>query len=151
MSADSAGLYFEAQHGAHGVLGHARPSGSVVFRGPRPVDAPLALAAGRVDLLTGGAHVYIKSYSATSLSLISSKKISQNDRNIAATSAGLLVLTQPCSGVSCVHAAVSKLSVSTGAASGTLHVPNAVILLPGLAAAVIKVSAGTMYLVRIAA
>jgi hypothetical protein len=151
MSADSAGLYFEAQHGSHGVLGHAKPSGSVSFRATQQVDAPLALSGGRVDLLAAGTHDFIKSYRATNLSLISSKKVSQNDRNIAGTSAGLLVLAQTCTQVSCVHATVSKLSVSTGAASGTCSVPNAVILLPGPAAGVIELKGSSMYLVRIAA
>ncbi len=151
MSADSAGLYFEAQRGSHGALGHATPSGSVTFHGPRPADSPLALAAGRVDLLVGGEHNFIESFSATTLSPVSSKQVSQNARNIASTNAGLLILEQPCSGVSCGHATVSELNVSTGTTSGTVPVPDAVILLPGPAAAVIKVSGGTMYLVRIAA
>lgn len=151
MSADSAGLYFEAQHGSRGVLGHATPSGSVTFHGPRPAESPLALSGGRVDLLVSGTHQFVKSYSATSLSLISSKRVSQNDRNIAGTSAGLLVLTQSCTKVSCVHATVSKLNVSTGATSGTLSVLGAVLLLPGPGAAVIEVVGGIMYLVRIAA
>jgi hypothetical protein len=151
MSADSAGLYFEAQHGSASVLGHATPSGTVTFHGPRPAEAPLALSGGRVDLLVVGTHDYVKSYSATSLSLISSKKVASSDVNIAGTGAGLLVLALPCVSASCVHAIVSKLNVSTGKTSGTLHVPGAALLLPGPGAAVIEVSGGIMYLVRVAA
>ncbi|HVB42296.1 MAG TPA: hypothetical protein VNF47_06245 [Streptosporangiaceae bacterium] len=150
-SANSAGLFFEAQHGTSGYLGHARPSGSTSYRrlAATAVGTPLALAAGRVDLLTFGQHVRINSYRTTTLALVSSKPVLASDRSLAGTRLGLLVLAEPCPAVSCASATLSKLSVSTGAASGTSHVPGAYLLLSGPAAAVIEVSHGTMYLVRV--
>lgn len=150
MAANSAGLYFEGQRGANGYLGHATPAGSVRRHQQTVVDAPLALSAGRVDLLSFRSHIFIDSYSGTTLARLSSRRVAGSDRSIADTGAGLLVLAQPCASISCASATVSELSVAHGTSSGTLGVPDADFLLPGPSAAVIEVSGGTMFLVRIA-
>jgi hypothetical protein len=151
MAADSTGLYFEGQRGSSGYLGHATPSG-VVRRVKKPatfLNAPLALAGGRVNLLSFGTHVYISSYRAATLALAFSKRVSASDRSIAGTVLGLLVLAQPCSGISCSSASISKLNAATGSTTGALGVPHAQLLLAGPSAGVIEVSHGTLYLVRV--
>jgi hypothetical protein len=155
MSADSAGLYFETQHGVNGYLGHANPATSTVQLRKAPVDAPLALAHGRVDELASGStseHLY--SYNASTLAFVSAKKVPEKDAAIAGTGLGLLVLAQGCNGFPCSAATVGKLSVSTGGTSGALPTPGGYQLLTGPSAAVVEVSDvhGThadMFLVRI--
>lgn len=140
MSADGAGLYFETQHGPNGYLGHANPATSTVQLRKAPVDAPMALASGRVDELAFDSNsTNIVSYSASTLALVSSKKVPQEDAAIAGTRLGLLVLAQGCSsGFSCATATVGKLSVSTGGTSDALVTPYAYQLLTGPSAAVIE-------------
>jgi hypothetical protein len=155
MSADSAGLYFETEHGVNGYLGHANPATSTVQLRKAPVDAPLALADGRVDeLVPGSSSANVLSYNASTLALVSSKKVPEKDTGIAGTGLGLLVLAQGCGGFPCSSATVGKLNVSTGGTSGALRTPGAYQLLAGPSAAVIEVSDvhGTradMFLVRI--
>ena len=147
VAAGAAGLYFEAQRGSSGELAHVTPSGHVTYRRSRTVDAPLALSGGRVDMLAFGTHgVSVDTFSATSLALLSSKPVSDSDRVIAGTSLGLLVLTQPCPAIACANASVSLLDAATGAASGTVTVPHARVLLPGPVAEVISVSGGKLVL-----
>jgi|ERR1022692_462683 hypothetical protein len=150
MAANSTGLYYEGQRGSRGYLGHSTPSGVVRTRRQPAVDAPLALSGGAVDTLSFSNHVFINSYSASTLARRSSRRVSASDRSIADTGAGLLVLTQPCASQTCSSSTVSKLSVSHGTTSGTLRVPGAGILLSGPSAAVIEVSRGSMFLVRMA-
>jgi len=151
MAADTTGLYFESVRGSSDYLNHVKPSGSLrsahVSNGD--VDAPLALAAGRVDLLTFSTQLHVTSFSPTTLAELSSKQVSANDRDIAGTGLGLLVLAQPCSHLTCSSSTVSKLDASTGSATGTLTVPYTYLLLPGPFGAVIEVSHGKVYLVRI--
>jgi hypothetical protein len=153
MAADASGLYFEEAHGSAnaGYLAHSTPAGVIRIRRQANVDAPMALAAGRLELLSfhSNGHNYLDTY-RTSLLRISASRISDNDRMIAGTGSGLLVLTQPCSSLTCSSASVSKLA-SDGSVSGTLGVPYAFTLVTGPSAAVIAVRHGTMYLVRIAA
>lgn len=68
MSADSAGLYFETEHGVNGYLGHANPATSTVQLRKAPVDAPLALANGRVDELASGSGPGLSRTAVTRLS-----------------------------------------------------------------------------------
>lgn len=150
MSANATGLYYEGQRGPSGYLGHATPSGAVTTRRQSVVDAPLALSGGRVDLLSFGSNVAIDTYSPSTLARLSSSRVNGSDRSIAGTTVGLLVLTQPCASQSCPSASVSNLNAAHGTTSGKLGVPGAVILLAGPAAAVIQVSAGSMFLVRLA-
>jgi hypothetical protein len=147
MSADSAGLYFEAvkKDGSNGDLILARPSGALRQHSDSAVDAPLALSGGRVDVLTSD----ILTYSRTTLARRSVRSVSPDDRNIAATTAGLLVLKEPCAGISCASATVSVLHASTGTVSGTTHIAHAAILLPGPKAAVITTTGGHLFLVRL--
>jgi hypothetical protein len=155
MSAGSAGLYFETEHGVTGYLGHANPATPAVQLRKAPVDAPLALASSRVDeLASGSSSENVFSYNASTLALVSSKKVPEKDAGIAGTGLGLLVLAQGCGGFPCSSATAGKLNVSTGGTSGALPTPGAHQLLTGPSAAVIEASDvhGThadMFLVRI--
>lgn len=152
MAANSSGLYFEDARGAAntGYLVHSTPSGTLTAR-KGSVDAVLALAGGRLDQLSfhNNGHQYIDSYSTSTLVRLSSAQVSDNDRVIAGTGLGLLVLNQPCAKVTCSSAAVSKLATN-GSVTGTLTVPHAFYLLTGPSAAVVEVVGGQMYLVRLA-
>ena len=153
MSADGAGLYFETVHGVTDDLGHANPTTTAVQYRQAPVDAPLALAGGRVDLLAFGISAAdVLSYNASTLALVSSKRVPEKDRSIVATGLGLLVLAQPCSGFSCSSATVGRLEVSTGGTSGALSVPGAYQLLNGPAvieASDVQGTRADLFLVRI--
>jgi hypothetical protein len=132
MSADGAGLYFETVHGVTDDLAHANPTTSAVRYRKAPVDAPLALAAGRVDLLTfGSSTADVLSYNAGTLALVSSRRVPEKDDSIAGTGLGLLVLAQPCRGFPCSSATVGRLNVGTGGTSGALTTPGAYQLLNG--------------------
>jgi len=155
MAADAAGLYFETVHGVSDDLAHANPTTPAVQYRKGPVDAPLALASGRVDLLVFGTRAEaVKSYNASTLALVSSKRAQGADDGIAGTAAGLLVLAQPCSVIPCSSATVGRLNVATGGTTGALRTPGAYQLLNGPAQAVIEASgvSGThahLFLVRI--
>jgi hypothetical protein len=135
MSADGAGLYFETVHGVTDDLAHANPTTSAVQYRKAPVDAPLALAGGRVDLLAfGSSTADVLSYNAGTLGL------------------GLLVLAQPCRGFPCSSATVGRLNVATGGTSGALTTPGAYQLLNGPAvieASSIRGSHANLSLVRL--
>ena len=95
MSADGAGLYFETVHGVTDDLARANPTTSAVQYRKAPVDAPLALAGGRVDLLAFGSNAAdVLSYNASTLALVSSKRVPETDDSIVGTGLGLLVLAQ---------------------------------------------------------
>jgi hypothetical protein len=153
MSADGTGLYFETVHGVTDDLGHANPTTPAVQYRKAPVDAPLALAGGRVDLLAfGSSAADVLSYNASTLALVSSKRVPEKDRSIAGTGLGLLVLALPCSGFPCSSATVGRLEVATGGTSGALSVPGAYQLLNGPAVIEASDVHGThadLFLVRI--
>jgi hypothetical protein len=154
MSANAAGLFFEVQGSRNAGLAHATPAGQLIIRKftTQAAESPLALVGGRVDLLVFGSHLTIESYSATSLRLLSSKRVSGNDLSIADTGLGLLVLAEMCHGRACQTPTVGKLSVATGAVSGVAKVPGAFLLLSGPSAAAIEISnniRGTIHLQRI--
>jgi hypothetical protein len=153
ISADAAGLYFETVHGVTDDLAHASPTTSAVQYRKAPVDAPLALAAGRVDLLEfGSSAADVLSYNAGTLALVSSKRVPQKDDSIAGTGLGLLVLARPCSGFPCSSATVGRLNTATGGTSGALSVPGAYQLLNGPAvieATNVRGSRAYLFLVRI--
>lgn len=147
MSANASGLYFESNStkASANFLNHVTPSGVVRARKlTAGVGAPLALSGGRVDLLVSSNHLTINTYDATTLALKSSKKVSDNDTNIAGTSSGLVVMTLVCHGKNCSTptVSVSNLNASNGAASGAVKLPGAVILLQGPSAGVIGASNG---------
>jgi len=140
ISADGAGLYFETVHGVTDDLARANPTTSAVQYGKAPVDAPLALAGGRVDLLEFGTSAAdVLSYNASTLALVSSKRVPETDDSIVGTGLGLLVLAQPCRGFPCSSATVGRLNPATGGTSGGLSTPGAYQLLNG--PAVIEASA----------
>jgi hypothetical protein len=145
MSANASGLYFESNStkASANFLNHVTPSGVVKARKlTAGVGAPLALSGGKVDLLVSSNHLTINTYGASSLTLLSSKKVSDNDTNIAGTSSGLLVMTLVCHGKNCSTptVSVSNLNASTGTTSGAVKLPGAAILLPGPSAGVIEVN-----------
>jgi hypothetical protein len=155
MAADSSGLYYQDFRGTAMTAGlaHDTPAGSVHTRPQANIDAPAGLSGGRLYLLSvhsSNAHQYIDGYSTASLARLSSAQVSGDDRNIAGTSVGLIVLTESCPHLNCASATVSKLSAG-GSVSGTVTVPDAATLLPGPSAAVIEDVAGHMFLVRIGA
>ena len=144
MSADGAGLYFETVHGVTDDLAQASPTTSGVRYRKAPVDAPLALAGGRVDLLAfGSSAADVLSYNASTLALVSSKRVPATDGSIAGTGLGLLVLAR---------STVGRLNVATGGTSGTLRTPGAYQLLNG--PAVVEVTGvrgahANLFLVRV--
>ncbi len=141
MAADAAGLYFETVHGVSDDLAHANPATPAVQYRKGPVDAPLALASGRVDLLVFGTTAEaVNSYNANTLALVSSKRVQGADDGIAGTAAGLLVLAQPCNAFPCSSTTVGRLNVATGGTTGALRTPGAYQLLNGPAQAVIEAS-----------
>ncbi len=145
MSANASGLYFQSNSAkaSANFLNHASPSGAVKARKISGlVGVPLALSGGRVDLLVFGSHVMINTYNATTLALLSSKKVPSTDENIAGVSLGLIVEGLVCHGRTCAAPTVSKLNASTGTASGTIKLPGTAILLPGPSAGVIEVNHG---------
>jgi hypothetical protein len=126
MSADGAGLYFETVHGVTDDLARANPTTSAVQYRQAPVDAPLALAGGRVDLLAfGSSAVDVLSYNASTLALVSSKRVPETDDSIVGTGLGLLVLARRS------PATVGVLNVATGGTSRALLTPGAYQLLNG--------------------
>jgi hypothetical protein len=154
MSADAAGLYFETVHNEADDLGHANPTTSGVQYRSAPIDAPIALFAGRVDLLAFGDSAAVDSYNATNLALVSSKRIPERDDSIEGTALGLLVLAQPCNAFPCKSATVGRLNVATGATSGALATPGAYQQLNGPAQAVVEAGSvsgthASLFLVRI--
>ncbi len=157
MAANSSGLYFESTNGSQTryFLGHAVASGAVKYHQQAAVrfgPLPLALAGGRVDLLTFLGHQGVNSYSGTTLALLSAKRVSASDTSIAGTGVGLVVLGQICSGSKCSRPTVSKLNPATGRTAGAVRVPGAFELVAGPSAVVIEVShglRGTMTLLRI--
>lgn len=157
MDANSAGLYFNfvGKDQATFYLAHAEPSGSIHLRREANENAygALTLSGGRVVQLSvdNKGHSYVDISSATTLARLTSFRVSDDDAEMVGTGAGLLVLKQPCAGGTCSSATVSKLSISTGSVTGTLGVPYARALLRGRSAAVITVTGGHMYLLRIAA
>jgi hypothetical protein len=126
MSADAAGLYFETVRGVTDDLARANPTTSAVQYRQAPVDAPLALAGGRVDLLAFGTNTAdVLSYNASTLALVSSRRVPEKDAAIDGTGLGLLVLAPGAS------ATVGVLNVGTGGTSPTLSTPGAYQLLNG--------------------
>ena len=150
MAANASGLYYQDVRGVAQItsLVHVTPAGVVHARSLKNVDSPTALSAGRLELLSfHGNHQNLDTYSPATLARISSARVSSDDRMIAGTSIGLLVLAEPCSGVACAAATVSELSVG-GLTTGAVSVPDAVMLLPGPGPAVIEDAGGHMFLVR---
>jgi hypothetical protein len=147
MSADGAGLYFETVHGVTDDLARANPTTSAVQYRQAPVDAPLALAGGRVNLLAfGSSAVDVLSYNASTLALVSSKRVPETDDSIVGTGLGLLVLAHGSS------ATVGVLNVATGGTSRALATPGAYQLLNGPAvieATGVHGTRANLFLVRI--
>jgi hypothetical protein len=147
MSANASGLYFESNStkASANFLNHVTPGGVVKARKlTAGVGAPLALSGGKVDLLISSNHLTINTYGAASLTLISSKRVSDNDTNIAGTTSGLVVMKAVCNNKKCstTTVSVSQLNAGTGATSGAITLPGAAILLPGPSAGVIEVNHG---------
>jgi hypothetical protein len=141
MAADAAGPYVETVHGMSDGLAHASPTTPAVEYRQGPVDAPLALAGGRVDLLVFGISAEaVYSYNANTLAPVSTKRTREADDGIAGAAVGLLVLAQPCDGFPCSSATVGRLNVATGGTTGALSTPGAYQLLNGPAQAVIEAS-----------
>lgn len=153
MSADGAGLYFETVHGVTDDLAHASPTTSAVQYRKAPVDAPLALAGGRVDLLAfGRSATDVLSYNAGTLALVSAKRVPEKDGSIVGTGLGLLVLARPCSAFPCASATVGRLNTATGDTSAALSTPGGYQLLNGPAvieATDVRGTRANLFLVRI--
>jgi hypothetical protein len=145
MAADSAGLYYEGIVGAGDYLFQTPRSGSPRRHTDVNIDAPLALAAGSVYLLAihenQGGNSYLDAFRGSTLSPVFSKRVSNNDTDVAGTGVGLLLLGA---------GKVSLLDTGNGHAGSVLSVPGAVILVPGPSAAVVTVSHSTTYLLRLA-
>jgi hypothetical protein len=145
MAADSAGLYYEGIHDAGDYVYQASPSGSLRRHGDVNIDAPLALAGGNVYLLAihdnQGGNAYLDAFRGSTLGSLFSERVSNSDTDVAGTGIGLLLLGGQ---------KVRLLNTGNGHASATVSVPGAVILVPGPSAAVVTVSHGTTYLLRLA-
>jgi hypothetical protein len=153
VAADASGLFFEDArgHDNRGFLVHSTPGGSLRSH-HAPVNALLALAAGRLDQLAfhANGHQFIDGYSTASLLRVSSARVSNSDRTWAGTGVGLLVVNEPCSHLTCALSTVSRLA-NTGHLSGTLTVGNAFSVLTGPQGIVITDAGGHMTLVRLGA
>jgi hypothetical protein len=88
-----------------------------------------------------GGNNYLDAFRGSTLSSLFSERVSDNDTDIAGTGIGLLVLGRQ---------AVRLLNTGSGHSSATVSVPGAVTLVPGPSAAVVTVSHGTTYLIRLA-
>jgi hypothetical protein len=143
MAANSSGLYFQQAIGL-GRLTHVTPSGSVLRVRDINLDGPLALAGGRVELLAfhRNSHAYLDSYGAATLARKFSKRVSTNDIDIASTGAGLLMLS--------LSGKISQLNTANGATRSSVVVTDAATLVPGPSAAVLVVTGGNYFLVRLA-
>jgi hypothetical protein len=144
MAAGPAGLYYEGIAGAGDYVYQASPSGSVRRHPDVNIDAPLALAGGNVYLLAiheSSGHAYLDAFRGSTLGTLFSVRVSDSDTDIAGTGIGLLLLGGQ---------KVSVLDTGNGHAGATLSVPGAVTLVPGPSAAVVTVSHGTTYLLRLA-
>jgi hypothetical protein len=155
MAADSTGAYFEVvkSNQANGYVIRAVPGSRAHRVADVNLDAPLTLSGGRVDLLalhSSNAHIYIDSYQEKTLTGARSKRAPATARAIAGTSAGLLVVQEPCPTDICAKATVGVLNPLTGTVSHPVTVPGAVPLLLGSGPAVIKESGRWLYLVRLA-
>jgi len=144
LAADSAGLYYEGIAGAGNYIFHAQPAGALPRHADTDIDAPLALTAGNVYLLAvhenQGGHSYLDAFRGSTLSPLFSYRVSDSDTDVAGTGLGLLLLG---------GGKVSLLNPANGHSVATLHVPGAVILVPGPRAAVVTVNHSTTYLVRL--
>jgi hypothetical protein len=153
MAANTDGLYYQAvkSNGANGYIVRVMPNGSVRRHADANIGTPIALASGRVDLLAihGNGRTYIDSFKTSTLASLNSRRISGEYRDIAGTSAGLLVLKEPCASLNCKYASVSVLNPGTGGTSGTIRVSRAVALMPGPAAAALTLVGTKIYLVRL--
>jgi hypothetical protein len=147
LAADSAGLYYEetTSAGTNGYVYRAASAGPSLRHPDVNVDAPLALAGGNVYLLAvhdnQGGGFYLDAFRGSTLSPLFSYRVSDSDTDVAGTGLGLLLLG---------GGKVSLLSPANGHSVATLHVPGAVILVPGPCAAVVTVSHSTTYLLRLA-
>jgi len=154
-AANADGLYYETvnRQGVNGYLVRVTPSGTLHRLTDVNLDAPMALAGGRVTLLAVHSNdlPYLDSYSQVTLARSYSRRVSPHARDIAGTGAGLLLLTAPCQSAACSSATVSQLSTATGGTIASVKVPDATTLVPGPAAYVITFKRGVFYLVRLAA
>jgi hypothetical protein len=149
LTAYSAGAYFDDS--LKSALTFATPSGSTRHIRYTNIPFALALAAGRLDVLSphSNGDVYIDSFNARTLRSPISKRVSSSDLNITGTSAGLVVLA--CAGRSCATS-VAILNAATGASGPSLAIPHAepfVLLAPQ--PAVLTDTGGSIYLNRLAA
>ncbi len=155
MAADASGLYYQAIRGdgTNGYVEHVTPSGSSRRVTDINLDGTLALAGGRVELLVvheSNGNFYLDSYDAASLAHAFSRRVSDDDVDIAGTGAGLLLLASSCKHVACAATTVSQLSTATGARISTLTLPYGVTLVAGPSAAAITLRGGKYYLERLA-
>lgn len=144
MAANSAGLYYEATVGTKEYLIKVSPTGHVTKRTDKNINAPLALAGGRVFLLAfhqPSGKQFLDAFRGSNLHGVFSKQKSTQVRDVAGTGAGLIML-QP--------GKISRLSTATGAVTGTLSLAHLVTLVPGPSAAVITFSGGVAHLLRLA-
>jgi hypothetical protein len=144
MSADKSGLYYEATIGSKDYLVRVSPSGHVTKRIDKNIDAPLAVAGGRVFLLAfhqPSGKQFLDAFRGSDLHGVFSKQKSTQVYDIAGTGAGLLMLQS---------GKISRLSTGTGAVTGTLSLAHLVTLVPGPSAAVITLSGGVAHLLRLA-
>jgi hypothetical protein len=144
MSADKSGLYYEATIGSKDYLVRVSPSGHVTKRIDKNIDAPLAVAGGRVFLLAfhqPSGKQFLDAFRGSDLHGVFSKQKSTQVYDIAGTGAGLIMLQS---------GKISRLSTGTGAVTGTLSLAHLVTLVPGPSAAVITLSGGVAHLLRLA-
>jgi hypothetical protein len=157
MAANPAGLYFETvrKNQANGYLVHVTPARTVHRVLDVNVDAPMALAGGRVELLAvhfgNNPHTFLDSYSASTLAHKFSRRVSAAVVDIDATGAGLLEISAACPSRVCSGARISVLNPRTGAASSPLAVPFANVFVAGSHPVVLTEVGGELNLVRLAA
>jgi hypothetical protein len=145
MAANSAGLYYEGIIGAGDFIFRDQSSGALRKHADVNIDAPLALAAGNVYLLSihenQGGNTYLDAFRGSTLAGLFSIRVANSDTDVAGTGIGLLLLGAN---------KVSLLNTGNGHVATSLSVPGAATLVPGPSAAVVTVIHSTTYLLRLA-
>jgi hypothetical protein len=153
LVANSAGIYFQTEVATTGYLAYVAVGGGRVQAKPTvELDDPMVIASGSLVLLGSGGAGFpdLYRFSLISLNESGSAKVAGQVRSLASTTAGLLALESPCSGLACAKSSIVLVDPITGSESKSTTVPGAFALLSGPSPALIADTGGTEYLVRLA-
>jgi hypothetical protein len=150
MAVDSTGLYYETEVGSKGHLAHVTAGGTKELSKPTSdTDAPMVLSGGSVFLLAvhePSGTPYLDRFAEASLALRASVREQRQLVDAVDTSAGVLAVV--CSTASCAR--VARLDLEDATTSGGVAVPGVAVIVQGTDPAVLAVSGGRGWLVRLA-